>query len=392
MPSKSTTITSATLDVSVFDAVIETGSVSDRCQLAAELSHFIVDNETADSERRAVIPCLVKLASDPNPEVRAILAEALASVPDLHPDVVFTIVASEDDYALPFLAATPALDSWRMVAILRVGDQARQITIARRADVGDDAIDEISRKCDAEVVCALLDNRLADLTHDNCRTIYAKLGREPAIMERLINRADLPVDIRIMQARQASRRILRLVTDRGWLNPGDADEVIGDAADSTVLDLIAATDEGDLTDAIGFMAGKNLLTPALVLRAACLGDMHVVEQALAHLAGVSLKRAEGMMYGGRLGGGRALLKRAGLPASCHVVLHAAISVERELRDEEADSDAEDFGRRLIAAMMIETHALPDRERAKQLDYVGRFADERVRILARRVKADLSRAA
>ena len=263
MPSKSTTNTSTTLDVSVFDTVIETGSVSDRCQLAAELSQFMVDDGTPESERRAIVPCLVKLASDPIPEVRAVLAEALAGVPDLHPDVVFTIVASEDDYALPFLAATPSLDSWRMAAILQVGDQARQITIARRADVCDDAIDEILRKCDAEVVCALLDNRLADLTYDHCRSIYSKLGREPAIMERLINRADLPVDIRIMQARQASRRILRLVTDRGWLNPGDADEVIGDAADATVLDLIAAADDGDLTDAIGFMAGKNLLTPAL---------------------------------------------------------------------------------------------------------------------------------
>src|SRR5262245_30539086 len=101
------------LDATVFDAVIETGSVADRCQLAEELARFTCDADTPPAERDAVVLHLLQLAADPVEDVRRRLAEGLHGAQLLDADVVFTIVASEDEIALPFLAATPALDSWR---------------------------------------------------------------------------------------------------------------------------------------------------------------------------------------------------------------------------------------------------------------------------------------
>jgi len=120
--------------------------------------------------------------------------------------------------------------------------------------------------------------------------------------------------------------------------------------------------------------------------------MNVVEAGLAHLAGTSLSRARSMMYGRGAMRPRAILRRAGLPLSAHPILRAAMAVERQAIEEELEIDAEDFGRQLIASMMLEFHTMPDRERGRQLDHVGRFAEEPVRLLARRVKADLARAA
>jgi hypothetical protein len=89
---------------------------------------------------------------------------------------------------------------------------------------------------------------------------------------------------------------------------------------------------------------------------------------------------------------RAILRRAGLPEACHPILRAAMAVERDAVDQELEMDGEEFGRQLITTMMIEFHALPDRERARQLDHVGRFAEEPVKLLARRIKADFAKAA
>jgi uncharacterized protein (DUF2336 family) len=380
------------LDVSVFDAVIEDGSVAERRQLADELARFSCDSETPANERNAIVPHLLKLAVDPEFVVQEALARGLVYARELHADVVFTLVAGEDEIALPFIAAARSLDGWRMAAIVRVGDVARQIKIARRPDLAAEAIDEILKKGEAEVALALLDNRHAPLSAKHCRTLYSELGREPAILERLLSWPGLPIDIRIAQARLASRRILRLVTERGWLAPVDADEIVAGAADATILDLLAGAEPDDLATAIAFMAEKDMLTPAVLLRAACLGEMQVVEAGLAHLAGLTCSRAQKMMYGRSAMRARALLRRAGIPESCHAVLRAAMAVERQAAEDEIDLDAEDFGRQMIAAMMIEFHAMPDRERARQLDHVGRFADEPVRLLARRVKADLARAA
>ena len=69
-----------------------------------------------------------------------------------------------------------------------------------------------------------------------------------------------------------------------------------------------------------------------------------------------------MMYGRSAMRARALLRRAGLPEVCHPILRAAMTVERQAADDELEIDAEEFGRQLIATMMIEFHAMPDRER------------------------------
>jgi uncharacterized protein (DUF2336 family) len=380
------------LDTSIFDATIEAGSVADRRQLADELARFSCDSEASAAERKAIVPQLLKLATDPDFSVQETLARGLVYASELHADVVFTLVAGDDEIALPFIAAARSLDGWRMAAIVRVGDVARQIRIARRPDLAAEAIDEILRKGEAEVALALLDNRQAPLAPKHCRALYSELGREPAILERLLSWPGLPVDIRIAQARLASRRILRLVTERGWLAPVDADEIVAGAADATILDLLAGAEPDDLSAAIAFMAEKDMLTPAVLLRAACVGEMQVVAAGLAHLSGVGTNRAQKMMYSRSAMRARALLRRAGIPESCHAVLRAAMTVERQAAEDELELDAEDFGRQMIAAMMIEFHSMPERERARQLDHVGRFADESVRLLARRVKADLARAA
>lgn len=392
MLGKSKQSVESNLDLAVFDAVILAGTIADRCQLAEELGRMTCDPGAPEADRNAVVPHLLKLATDDYSEVRECLARALADAEQLDADVVFTIVASEDEIALPFLAVTPALDSWRMAAIARVGDLARQLEIARRPDIVANAVDEILAKGEAEAACAVLDNRLAPLAADHFRTIYEQHGNEPAILERLLRHPDLPVDIRILQARQASRHIQRLVTERGWLPPVTVDELVTTATEGTIINLLAGTDIDDLAEAVATMANKEMLTPALLLRAACLGHMCVVEAGLAHLAGVSVARAQAMMYGRSAMRSRAILRRAGLPEACHPVLRAAMTVERQAVDEELEMDGEEFGRHLITTMMIDFHAMPDRERARQLDHVGRFAEEPVRMLARRVKADYAKVA
>lgn len=382
----------SSLDVTVFDTVILAGTIGDRCQLAEELARMTSDPETPDADRRAVVPHLLKLAMDDYSEVRECLARVLADAEQLDADVVFTVVASEDEIALPFLAVTPALDGWRMAAIARVGDLPRQLEIARRPDITADAIDEILAKGEAEAACAVLDNRLAPLHADHFRAIYEEHGNEPAILERLLRHPDLPVDIRIIQAKQASLHIQRLVSERGWLPPATVDELVATATEGTIIDLLAGTHADDLPDVIATMADKQMLTPALLLRAACLGHMCVVEAGLAHLAGISISRAQRMMYGRSAMRARAILRRAGLPEACNPILRAAMAVERQAIDDEAEMDGEEFGRQLITTMMIEFHAMPNRERVRQLDHVGRFAEEPVRFLARRVKADFAKVA
>ena len=378
------------LDVTVLEAVIETGGVSARIALARQLCTLIADADTPDSEREEVLPVMLKLAVDEERAVRAVMAEELSSIQNIHPDLLFCIIAGEDELALPFLKVTPALNPWQMVAVLRVGDEARQCTVAGRYDITEEAAAYIIKSSPVAVVLAMLDNEAVALDTNDMRALYTRLGQSGELVDRLLAMPDLPLDIRIVQAKRAAMRMRQLMAERSWLAANDASELVSDAEDSAVLAVLTSAEPEDLVRGIAFLAAKNLLTPALIIRAACLGEMRVVEASLAHLSGYTPQRAASMMYS--RGGMKSLHSKCGLPPSCAGILQAFADVVVEARGEGINLGRDSFGRRLLEALMTRYENLSPADRAKQIEYIGRFAEERVRKIARQLKADLQRAA
>jgi uncharacterized protein (DUF2336 family) len=380
------------LDTSVFEAVIASASAESRRQLARELAGLTANPETPGNEREAVIPSILRLAVDPVLDVRRALAEGLAVAETVHRDIVFTIVADEDEIALPFLSLCRALDPTMMLAIVRAGDLARQMQIALRTDVGTGAVRHIVEKSALPVCVALFDNPAVRLDEKQLRILYARFGHARQIVERLLACEDLPFDIRILEARRAANRIHQLLAERGWVPANDGAEIVADAEETAVLNILAAAGPEELERVVRFLTAKNMLTPSILMRAACLGEMEIVERVLAHLCDIPHARTAQIMYGRGPASLRAVCKRAGLPPSCFSILRAAIDVEREAREEGYELEAGEFGRRLIEALMTRYEGLSGPDRARQLDIVSRFVEDQVRLMARRLKNDLARAA
>ncbi len=378
------------LDITVLEAVIDIGGVGARVALVRQLCTLIASEDTPESERLAVLPVMLKLAVDEDRTVRAVLAEELTTIANTHADLLFCVIAGEDEIALPFLKFTPALNPWHMVAVLRVGDEARQCTVASRHDITAEAAAYIIKSSPVAVVLALMDNEVVKLEEADMHALYSRLGQSGPMVDRLLAMPNLPLDIRITQAKRAASRMRQLMAERSWLPANDASALVADAEDVAVLQVLANASVDELLRAIAFLAGKNLLTPALIIRAACLGEMRVVEASLAHLSGYAPARAASLMYG--RGGMKSMISKCGLPQSCLGVLSAFADVVVEAREEGLSLTRENFGRRLLEALMTRYEMLAPHERAKQIEYVGRFAEERVRKIARQLKSDIQRAA
>ncbi len=380
---------SSGLDVGVFESVIENGSPEDRQSLASQLADFLAAETTTDSERQQIVPIVLRLSSDPVTEVRRALALRLVHVAGLHADIVFSVISDDDEIALPFLSKCVSLDPWQMLAVLRVGDGARQAAIAGRPDLSAEARAHVVRKSPLDACLALFDNQAVELGDGDYRTLYGRFGNAPEMTERLLACPDLPPEIRIAQAKRASNRMHQLMAERGWIAANDAAELVADAEETAVLKVLIEANDGELARVVPFMAGKAMLTPSIIVRAACLGEMKVAAAALAHLSGIVPARARELMAGRSF---KSLHGRSGLPQSCFGILQAACDVAREEREEGIELGREAFGRRLIENLMTRYETMPLKERAKHLEVVGRFAEDRVRLIARRLKADLVRAA
>jgi uncharacterized protein (DUF2336 family) len=382
----------AGLDISVLEAVLACGQVEARLALARQLASLVADPETAAVERDQVVPVLLKLATDTDALVRETLADELSTVEALNQDVIFALIADVDEIALPFLAATPALNAWHMQAILRVGDEARQKTIAARRDIGGEAVSFLIRAGVAPAVAALLRNQKVKLKPQELQHIYSRFSNAPEVVDLLLARSDLPLDVRIVQARRAAVRMRQMMAERGWMPANDANDLVSDAEEGAVLQVLKQCGTDERANAMMFLAAQNMLTPSLVVRAACLGDMDVVASAIGHLSGQPAARVVALIHTRGGVGVRSMLSRSMLPEGCSAVIACACDVSAQAKAEDIRLDPDNFGRRLLEVLMLQFGAIGQREQAKLMDYVGRFADDKVRKIARRLKADMLRAA
>ncbi len=380
------------LAVSVFSKVIEEGEPKARMALARQLAKLISDPETPDAEREQVTPILLKLSVDPAQTVRQALALAVQDDPRLHADILFSIIADNDDIALPFLAQTQALNDWHMMAVLKVGDENRQKVIANRPDLSSEAANHIVANGAMAVARLMMENLVVMLDENDMRTLYNRFGQNEEITEKLLARPDLPLDIRITQAKRVAARMRQHMAEKSWLATNDVSEIVSDAEDSAVMQVLIEADDAERANAIAFLASKNMLTPALLVRAASKGQMHVVEAGFAHLAGQPLARVAEQMYSQSQHSFRGLMRKTGLPASCFGLIKAACDVYSEAREEGLPLREDEFGRRVIEALMTRYEQLDEKERAKQIEFIGRYGEERVRKIAKRLKADMLRAA
>jgi uncharacterized protein (DUF2336 family) len=380
------------LDDSVFMDVIANGDTERRIALATQLAEFVGKEDTPQRERDQVIPAMLKLAADPELEVREALAAGLVAVPSLNADLLFAIIADDDEISLPFLAETPALGHWHMLAVLRVGDDARRATVALRPDISPEAVDYIIESLPLAVNALMLENEFLVLAPDQYRALYDRFGETPEMLEVLLESPDLPLDIRIGHARLAASRMQRLIIERGWIPANGASDLVADAEENAVLEILNSTEPDERLDVVSRLVDDELLTPSIIVRAACVGSMDLVAEIMSSLTGVSLKRAREAMFVKPRGAFKSFYAKSDLPQSCYWTLLAACDVAREETQEGVRLPPEDFGRRMIEVLMTRYEALPSAERPRQLDFVGRFAADRTRLIARRLKADLLRAA
>lgn len=380
------------LDISVLEAVLSAGDVNARHTLAQQLSLLLAAEDTPEIEREQVTPIVLKLSVDPSKSIRRTLAADLIDLANLHADVVFSIIADDDDISLPFLLRTPALNEWHMLAVLRVGDELRQSIVAKREDLTSEAATYIIKVGTLAAALALFENPIVQFEDADYHILYRRFGQSAEMVECLLAHRNLPLDIRITQAKRSASRMRQLMAERGWVAANDASELVSDAEETAVMRILIDATPVERAKATAFLAAKNMLTPALIVRAASIGEMAVVEAAFAHLSGNSQQRVAEFMYGRSQLSFKSIFNKSGLPQSCFGILKAACEVVIEARDEGLPLDSEAFGRRVLEALLTRYEYMGAIERAKQVEYLGRYGQDRIRKIAKRLKADLVRAA
>jgi uncharacterized protein (DUF2336 family) len=383
---------SGSLDTTVFDAVVEHGTAEERLELALQLAALLGEPAATAADRAAVRGTVVALTADPVREIREALAAALASCETLDAEILFSIIAADDDIAGRFIATTAALDRSRMLSILKVGDELRQCALAGRPDLSKDIVAQLIEAAPEAAVAVLIDNRDVPLPANDFKRIYRRFVNSPAMVDRLLAVDEIPVEIRLIEVRRSAQRMHQLLHERRWMLAAEAEDIVNETEERTLLRILLEVEEQALERLIAFMSSRDMLTPSIMLRAACSGYMMIVEHALAWLAAMPVKRLKGLSAGRNGPSLKAVHASAGIPDDCYPVMRAAFAVAAEAQGERAWPNEEQFGRRVVETILTRQERLGPQQSAEMLDLVGQFADDRTRALANRLKGSLAEVA
>ena len=122
---------------------------------------------------------------------------------------------------------------------------------------------------------------------------------------------------------------------------------------ATVSLFTGQNDEAELEKLVAQLSRNNRLTPSLLVRALCTGDMAFFEAAMAQLAKVPLANTRLLIHdAGRLGL-KSLYDRAKLPPALLPACRIALDVLRDTPYDGEDRDRERHRRRVIERILTQ---------------------------------------
>ena len=117
--------------------------------------------------------------------------------------------------------------------------------------------------------------------------------------------------------------------------------------------MSAESDENDLDRLVEQLNANGRLTPSIMLRALCMGDLNFFETGIARLIGVPVVNARSLIHDSGGLGLQAVYERAGLPHTHFPAARAAIDVVRETEYDGREHDRERYARRMIERILTQ---------------------------------------
>lgn len=285
----------------------------------AYLAGTMSANDRAEAET-----AFLALTQDPSPAVRRALAEVLATTAQAPRSLVVALISEPGEIAALVLRNSPRLNDEELIDATAVGDRAAQCAIASREGLGAGVATVLAEIAVQDAIVALIGNHEADLPPGVFERILARFGDVPELREALLDRPDLPADLRHTIAARIAESLAGFVTQCGWLTAERAERLKRDSTERVAVDLAGQGDAIELMALVRRLRQEAKLTPALMLRALVFAEPALAEAAFADLAGLPVERTVALMYDRRCAAFPALYRKARLPDGLQEAFVAAV--------------------------------------------------------------------
>ncbi len=368
-------------EIACLEVSIENASPEKRIAAAEAIVSLLQSSSLPEDGQTTLSNLLLKLTVDPVRVVRKKVIDLISDLRGLSEDLVFSIISDDDEFALPFLARTKSLNKRMMIAIAKVGDAARKTVVAARGDCPHEAADIMIANCPAEIVVELLANPELDLTAAQYEKIIERHGTDKTILSQLSKQPKLPAHLKVMMARAVSEEMRAKVHSEDVASTIRSQRMIDAAEEEAILLISSGIKPVERAKLVSYLCDLQQLTPSLLLRAACTGEMSFIESALSLLSGLQILRVRNLIYAQGAMSLRAVHSRANLPRILFDPLRIAADVEKQRQQADQPLSADHFGKQMVEAIVTKYEAFSPSRRSELLQIMQSYGSVKTRELS-----------
>lgn len=306
----------------------------------------------SEAERRIAEDIFRALVKDTEVLVREALAAHLKSTPELPHDVALALARDVDSVALPVLKFSEVLTDDDLIEIVRGQEPAKQVAIAQRSGVSEAVSDALVNTGNEAAVAHLVGNEGAALSEDALDRVIEVYHESASVADSLARRPNLPPAISERVVAALAERLQSYLVAKHDVSPDVASTLILQARERATATLIDyGSSEAELESLIEQLHRKERLTPSLLLRVLCVGDLNFFERAMSKLTDLPLPNVRILIHDKGMLGLEPLYLRAGLPQGLFPAFRAAVSLVVETDYDGGQNDRQRYVERIMERML-----------------------------------------
>ena len=345
-------------------------SASVRAEVATKLAGELDSPLLTEAELAIAHDIVRAMAKDVELAVRRTLSSSLRSAVRLPHDVAVRLANDVEAVALPILANLPVLTQDDLIEIVQHGSTGKLSAIAGRKDVSEPLADALVTTADEAVVATLMGNLAAQIAEASLNKAVDRFPDSDMVKTGMVHRANLPVTIAERLVAIVSEKLQIHLLSHHELPASVATDVILQSRERAILHISLGSSEQDLERLLRQMHRYQRLTPFLVLRALCLGDITFFEVAMAVMAKVPVSNARILIHDAGPNGLSSLYQRSGMPARLLPAVRVAVDVVAGTEFDGGERDRERYRSRVITRILTQFEDLPQDDLDYLLDKLG----------------------
>ncbi len=345
-------------------------SIDNRAKTAEKLAEQFQSGHLSKTERKLAEEIFRVMVSDAQKRVRLALSANLKHADDLSNDIAATLAKDiSDDVASPILQFSDALNESDLLEIISSQSADRQIIIAGRRDVTENIANVLVADGDEKAVGALVENKIINLSERTLGKVMDKYGDNDNINSSIVHRAKLPVTIAERLVAKVSSDLQQYLVLNHDLSEKTASNLILQTREKATLSIVSKGEEEDVELLVKQLLSKNNLTPSIILRSLCIGDLMFFEFAMAALSNIKYINVRTLIYDGGALGLKSLYAKTGMPEQIYPAFRSAFDLVMETLSEKSDDDPEIQMRRILERVLTANQDMVDEYGVDNINYL-----------------------